>query len=164
MTRFRVSNSLWRTGIWCQASLDCVAPHSLTQVFNCEVKQWITWSDIFDDYFPPTAIVISEETLINGAHQLESVPLIVGLQTNYMLGQYLDVNCSLPQVINERMGPQLHWLIHNEKVSQDLMSLHTTRLISRICMKVHNTCIISICLLLFYSLKAKCKVRSSVFH
>ena len=115
------------------------------------------------------AIVISEETVINGAKQLESVPLIVGLENNYMLGQYLDVNCSLPQVINERISSRLQWLIHNEKVRlRVLISLDSVQ--NMYFGVTYSSCIDSMTVFLTLtvsntlSLTAKCKVRSPVFH
>ncbi|XP_054154288.1 uncharacterized protein LOC128952859 [Oppia nitens] len=61
--------------------------------------------------------VSSEETIIKGneSNELESVPLIIGLKSNYMLGEYIDVNCTVRQMIYETSEPRLEWLIHNQK-------------------------------------------------
>jgi hypothetical protein len=61
-------------------------------------------------------IVSSEEAIINGTNELQSVPLIIGLQSNYILGQYLEVNCTMPSMIDESFEHQLEWFIYNEKV------------------------------------------------
>ena len=58
----------------------------------------------------------SREALINGSNQLATGPLIIGLKSNYLLGQDLDVNCTLPQMIDGNIKPRLDWFIHNEKV------------------------------------------------
>ncbi|CAG2114028.1 unnamed protein product [Medioppia subpectinata] len=60
--------------------------------------------------------ISSEETIINGTNELESVPLISGLKSKYTLGEYLYVNCSIPHMIYETSQPRLQWFIHNQKV------------------------------------------------